>query len=332
MKKCILFCFLLASLPIISALSNARLDSPESTTNTPEAEKQYRAKYHIILVLDGPRYSETFGDSTCQYIPHMGKELVNEGTLFTNFRNSGSTYTNSGHTALTTGVHQRISNQGTQLPKNPSIFQYLLKQKGLDKRKAWIMASKGKLEMLANTKDKKWWNQYMPSTYCGVNGSGVGYPNDRDTWENFKSILVENKPVLTLINLLDIDVWGHANDWEKYLAAIKELDGFTLDLWQTIQNDPELRNQTALYVTNDHGRHLDGHKDGFKSHGDGCEGCRHISLLALGPDFEKGKRIDTPYDQIDLTASIAFMLNLNMPTGKGCPIGELTGQPSRSDN
>src|SRR5690606_4502660 len=97
----------------------------------------------------------------------------------------------------------------------------------------------------------------------------------------------EHKPVLTLINLLDIDVWGHANNWEKYIKAIKELDGFALDLWQTVQSDPEMRNQTALYITNDHGRHLDGHKDGFKSHGDGCEGCRHISLLALGPDRKR---------------------------------------------
>src|SRR5690606_9270277 len=168
MKKWILFCALVASLPVLLSLTGNEVDPSQTVETTSSPDHGYKTKYHIILVLDGPRYSETFGDSSCQYIPNIGKTMVNEGVLFTNFRNEGSTYTNSGHTALTTGVHQRISNQGTQLPKNPSIFQYLLKQKALDKRKAWIMTSKGKLEMLANTKDKKWWNQYMPSTYCGV--------------------------------------------------------------------------------------------------------------------------------------------------------------------
>lgn len=287
------------------------------------AHQEYTTKYHIILVLDGPRFTETFGDTTYQYIPFQGNELKKEGTLFINFQNGGSTYTNSGHTALTTGVHQRISNTGAQLPKNPSIFQYLLQQKKLDKRKAWILTSKGKLEMLGNTKHKKWWNQYLPSTYCGVNGSGIGYPNDREIYPKFKEIIQTNHPTLTLINLLDIDVWGHQNNWERYLKAIKELDSLTMDLWQTIQNDPKMKNQTALYITNDHGRHLDGHKDGFKSHGDKCEGCKHITLLAIGPDFEKNKVVATKYDQIDLTASIAHLLGLSMPTGKGCAIPEL---------
>lgn len=324
MKKLAIICLLIGSIPIILGLKTS--DSNTAPTLVPNTA--YKTKYHIILVLDGPRFTETYGDTTYQNIPFQGNELKKEGTLFINFQNGGSTYTNSGHTALTTGVHQRISNSGTQLPKNPSIFQYLLQQKKLDKRKAWILTSKGKLEMLGNTKDKKWWNQYIPSTYCGINGSGVGYPNDRNIYPIFKEIIQKNQPSLTLINLLDIDVWGHQNNWERYIAAIKELDSLTMDLWQTIQNDPVMKNQTALYITNDHGRHLDGHKDGFKNHGDKCEGCKHITLLALGPDFEKNRVITKKYDQIDLTASIAHLLGITMPTGKGCPIPELIKKES----
>jgi len=284
---------------------------------------EYKAKHHIILVIDGPRWSETWGDSTHHLIPNQASVLKQEGTFFTNFRNNGVTLTNAGHTALCTGVYQRISNLGKQLPKHPNIFQYYLKQYKQDKRKAWILTSKGKLEMLANTKNREWWNTYMPSTYCGIKGSGMGYPNDRDMFPTFKALILEHKPTLTIINLLDIDAWAHQGNWERYIAGIKELDGFALDLWKTVQNDPVMKDKTAIYITNDHGRHLDGKKNGFESHGCRCDGCTHISLLALGPDFEKGKEVHSEYGLIDIPATIAHMLKIDMPTAKGKPINEL---------
>jgi predicted AlkP superfamily pyrophosphatase or phosphodiesterase len=85
--------------------------------------QEFKSEYTIIVVIDGPRYTETFGDSSCKYIPNMGKNLVKEGVLYTNFRNNGPTFTISGHTAMTTGVYQSISNAGKKLPDNPSIFQ-----------------------------------------------------------------------------------------------------------------------------------------------------------------------------------------------------------------
>ncbi len=298
-------------------------DEPATYSNQSDTPEKYKTKYHIILVLDGPRWSETWGDTTHQLIPNQANILKKEGTFFTNFRNNGVTLTNSGHSALCTGTYQRLSNIGKQLPKNPSIFQYYLKQKNQDKRKAWILTSKGKLQMLANTKNKKWWNTYMPSTYSGLNGSGTGYPGDRMMYPIFRDIILEYKPEIAIINLLDIDAWAHQGNWERYTNAIKELDVYTHDLWKTIQSDPELKDKTAIYITNDHGRHLDGKKNGFESHGCSCEGCRHISLLAIGPDFEKGKIVDAEYEMIDIPATIAHIMSIDMPTSKGKPITEL---------
>ncbi len=305
---------------IISWISKNNTVDPTQDSNN---STSYKTEYHIILVLDGPRWSETWGDSTHKLIPNQATILKQEGTFFTNFRNNGKTLTNAGHTALCTGTYQRISNIGKQLPKKPNMFQYYLQQSKQDKRKAWVLTSKGKLEMLSNTKDKHWWNTYMPSTFCGINGSGVGYPNDRDMYPTFKNIILENKPKLSIINLLDIDAWAHQGNWEKYIGGIKELDGFALDLWNSIQQDPVMKNKTAIYITNDHGRHLDGRKNGFVSHGCSCEGCRHISLLAIGPDFEKGKIVDQEYELIDIPATISHMMKFQMPTGKGKAINEL---------
>lgn len=284
----------------------------------------YKTEYVIILVIDGPRYSETFGDSTCKYVPRMCSNLKHEGTFYSNFRNNGPTYTISGHTAMTTGVYQKISNNGDVLPKNPSFFQYYLKEKSKDKTDAYIVASKGKLEVIGNTKAKGWWNLYTPYTYCGPYGNGAAYGSDAKTFQKAEELLSSvNPPHLLLINLLAVDNYGHANQWEKYLKSIERLDQYADQLWKSIQSNPKLANKTTLFITNDHGRHLDGKKDGFVSHGDGCEGCRHISLLVLGPDTKKGVEIKEEGELIDISATIAHLLQFSMPTSKGRILKEM---------
>lgn len=321
MKFHLIKCLIVTAVLFMVSLSFVQKTSDSNQQD--ERPGRYQAKYHIIVVMDGPRWSETWGDTTYKLIPNLANTLRPQGTFFSNFKNDGVTLTNSGHTAMTTGVYQRISNVGKQLPKNPNIFQYYLKQYKVDKTKTWILTSKGKLEMLANTKKKDWWNKYQPATYCGTQGLGVGFPNDRDMYPTFKKTILENKPHLAIVNFLDADAWAHQGSWEKYVNGIKEIDGFIADLWNAIQADPEMGNKTAMYITNDHGRHLEGVKKGFESHGCKCDGCRHISLLALGPDFEKGKVVSTHYGLIDIPATIAHMMEIAMPTGKGKPITEL---------
>ncbi len=279
--------------------------------------KSFKTQYVFVLVIDGPRMSETFGDTTHKYIPNLANMLAPQGVLLKNFRNNGVTHTNPGHTAITTGVYQRLKNNGEELPKNPSMFQYFLKEKGLDSNNAWVIASKGKLNVLGNTSDRKWKDQFTPSLYCGVNGAGMGYAGDNDTWKAGKEILAKYHPKLVLINLLEVDVKGHQNKWEEYLRALKNTDQKALELWDFIQSDSIYKDKTTLFITNDHGRHPDGHKDGFISHGDNCEGCRSIYLIALGPDCKKNVQLPNAYEQLDISKTIARMLNFDFPVSKG---------------
>jgi predicted AlkP superfamily pyrophosphatase or phosphodiesterase len=285
--------------------------------------QEFKSEYTIIVVIDGPRYTETFGDSSCKYIPNMGKNLVKEGVLYTNFRNNGPTFTISGHTAMTTGVYQSISNAGKKLPDNPSIFQYYIKEKNRDKSDAYVVASKGKLEVLGNTTDKDWWNCYMPMTYCGVNGQSTEYAGDLQTTNKVYELLNGKTPHLMLVNLLAVDSYGHANNWDQYLASLQKCDAIVYNLWQYIQENPKFKDKTTLFITNDHGRHLDGHKDGFVNHGDKCEGCTHISLLAMGPDFKKGVVVTKERELIDISKTIALLMKFNMPSSKGEVMEEL---------
>jgi hypothetical protein len=286
-------------------------------------DEHYKTENVIVLVMDGPRYSETWGDTTHQYIPRMVNDMAQHGVIYSGFRNNGPTYTAAGHTAITTGIYQRIDNTGREYPKNPSMFQYWLKATGKQRTDAYVISSKDKLALLTNCKNKKWRDLYRPYSDCGVNGFQTGYRRDSETFDNSLAILAKDKPKLVLINFRQPDSWGHAGNWEKYLAGIKTSDEYIYKIFRYIQKDDHYKGKTTIFVTNDHGRHLDGHKDGFISHGDNCEGCRKINCWAYGPDFKRGVITDVSRELIDIPATISELLGFTMDDIKGEVMKEL---------
>ena len=108
----------------------------------------YKTKSVFIVVMDGARYSETWGESTQAYIPRI-KNLASQGVMCTSFWNDGQTVTVPGHTAMTTGNYQVINNGGFEIPSSPSIFQYYRAQFLKPATDAWVISSKDKLEVLS---------------------------------------------------------------------------------------------------------------------------------------------------------------------------------------
>jgi hypothetical protein len=131
----------------------------------------------IIVVIDGARYSETWGDYTRQNIPNQFN-LYFKGVILNNFHNMGTTNTDSGHDAITTGNYEDLENNGHVLPQYPSIFQSFLKTTGKPAEKAWVVASKDKLQILGNCVQEDWAGKYMPRTDCGNGGLFSGYRPD----------------------------------------------------------------------------------------------------------------------------------------------------------
>jgi len=129
--------------------------------------------------------------------------------------------------------------------------------------------------------DMQWRGKHRPNTDCGVNGLATGYREDSITFNRAMDVLQTGKPKLMLINLKEPDVAGHMGDWNLYLDGIRKGDAYAYQLWTFIQSHPRYRNNTVLMITNDHGRHSDGWSNGFVSHGDNCDGCRHIKLHGL---------------------------------------------------
>jgi len=53
--------------------------------------KNYQTRYIVVLVIDGPRYSETWGDFSHKYIPFMDSVLAPKGIVLTSYYNLGQT-------------------------------------------------------------------------------------------------------------------------------------------------------------------------------------------------------------------------------------------------
>lgn len=286
-------------------------------------EVAYDTKNVVVIVVDGPRYTETWGEPQRANIP-VRDSLLQYGVLINSFYNWGPTFTNPGHSAITTGNYEAIANDGSQYPSHPSICQVFLKSTQAAASSCYLITSKDKLHILSNSTASDYYNQFICSLDCGVNGNGTGgYRDDSTTFQHVLQTLSTQHPHLVFVNFRGPDSAGHLGDSVAYIAAIKKTDQFVGQIWQQLQSDSFYANKTTLIVTNDHGRHTDGIADGYKSHGDVCDGCRHIEFFALSPDFKQNAVITTAYEQIDITATIAELLHLNFFTGHGKVMQEL---------
>ncbi len=261
----------------------------------------------IIVVLDGARYSETFGsDST--YIRNIWTKLRPAGIIFTNYRNDGVTSTIPGHSSIETGTWQTIDNLGNKRPTMPTIFEYYRKTTESKKSKNYVIAGKKKLKVLTYSTHADYGRE-LKATFSFAEG-------DPAVLDSVMFHMETNHPKLMVINFPDIDAAGHTGEWKGYLKAIVRADSLVYVLWQKIQSNPFYKGKTTLIVTNDHGRHDDAH-GGFESHGDGCEGCRHIMLLMAGRNIPLGFVDTLKATQIDIAPTTGELLGFPTPLAVG---------------
>jgi hypothetical protein len=281
----------------------------------------FKAKNVVVIVIDGPRYTETFGDASHQYIPEL-YALSQQGKLFTNIYNDGTTNTINGIAAIATGNYAALPNNSTAVPMYANYLSQFIIYHQVPNTKAWIISSKDKMDAIRNCETCNHTINQIPQSNCGVAGANSGYRDDSTTTATALQIMQNYHPNAVLITFKEPDASGHAADWAGYLNGLKTTSKYTKAIWDFLQADSLYANNTAVFITNDHGRHLDGVADGYISHGDDCEGCKHISLVALGPDFTPGI-ITNKYSQIDITSTISWMFNLHMTNAKGKVIKSL---------
>jgi hypothetical protein len=137
---------------------------------------------------------------------------------------------------------------------------------------------------------------YFPDSFgIGLSDGAGGLDQTSDALTVFhaEQLLARFKPGLMALTLLDIDT-AHG-DFNGYLRAQQVADACVEHLWRFIQSTDGLRDETALLVLPEHGRHLfmngqmpDSLGRSGLDHGLGDDGDRDVFLLALGPDFTPG--------------------------------------------
>ncbi len=269
----------------------------------------------VLVVIDGARYTETFGDSNFTYVPKM-KQLSTEGTYINTFYNDGDTYTSHAVPALWcgtwAGVHDTTYNGSpTQYTIMPTIFEYYRKQKSVPETDAiYELLDVSSLWLQSFHSD--YGQNYWPLTISQGN-------NDNDVLDNAISDMQTYHPKLSWVYFADVDHAGHSGNWDYYVNTIANADSLVFELWNFIQSDSYYKNNTIMLVTNDHGRHT----TDFSGHGDDCDGCRHIMFLAMGTNIKKNYVSNVYRATPDFATTAAYILGVNPEYSTGNIISEI---------
>jgi hypothetical protein len=269
----------------------------------------------VVFVIDGPRYTETFGDPSHSFIPHIWNDLRTQGTILTNFRNLGRTNTVPGHSALATGTWQDIANDGSERPDKPTVFEYYRKWFAAPASDTHVISGKSKLDVCAYGTHPDYGVAY------GATAS-VGHPNDLAVYNQLITVLQTEQPHLVMACFPEVDVDGHSGVWANYVSSITRADSLAWKTWNYLQSDAFYAGQTYLFVTNDHGRHSDDN-GGFQGHGDDCIGCTRLTFLALGPDVRAGVTSSGLFTQRDLCETVGQILGFPTPHAEGTVIADI---------
>jgi hypothetical protein len=285
-----------------------------ATASLSSGQERYRTENVVIAVMDGTAWRSTFGDPEHRYIPRLWDELRPQGTLYTRFYNNDVTITKAGHSTIATGTWQKMRNRG---PRNtmPTLFDYLADEQKIAPEKVWVVFGKGPYAYDPLTSFPAYRNRFKPRSQIGIGESSL--QADSDVFQKVVEVMEKDRPRIVYANFGATDHMAHSGSWERHTEAIRHQDELLAKLWGKIQSDPNYRDRTALFLTNDHGYHLDGIHEGFAEHGDSCEGCRHIMLLAIGPDIKKGAVVEKPAYQTDLAPTIGELLGFQTPLAQG---------------
>ncbi len=296
------------------ASTDTPLPAPPPTL-TPTAVPHTNAV--VLIVIDGARWTETLGDPTAEFVPHLAHDLAPLGAINTSFYNDGQTVTLPGHASMLTGVWQTIPNDGTQRPQAPTIFEYYRQATGASADQAVFVHGSTIEPALTYSSRPGYGADFGARMFFSDNPQT---PYDDGMWANARQVIADLHPPLLVISLLDPDEAAHLSQWDNYRNAIKHDDEIIWDLWQQLQADPFYAGHTTLMVTNDHGRYCG---DGWRDHG-GTDDCnRHIMFLAVGPEIAPGQTLEQRRTLIDIAPTIGHLLGFGTPLADGQVMTEL---------
>lgn len=116
-----------------------------------------------------------------------------------------------------------------------------------------------------------------------------------DVFTHYAAIeyLKNKEPKVLYIAYGETDEWAHAGQYRSYLDAGHQVDAWLKQIWDFVQNDPQYKNKTTLFVTVDHGRG-DKKKEEWTSHNNKIEDSHEIWFAVMGPGIKSSGEMSEP--------------------------------------
>jgi len=278
----------------------------------------YQTENVVVVIIDGVRYTEGFGDTAHAYVPNQW-ELAQEGAIIEPFLNDGYTYTSRAIPAIWCGAWTEMyqfpdpdcGGDQNSYCRSPTVFEYYRKQLSQPEEQCIYVLKDVGCPWKASF-DPDYGPDYWPVYHS------EGY-TDLDVWDQARSVLDTYEPAFLMLYLAEVDGAGHSENWAYYTGAIATADRIVGELWDYLQANPAYAGRTTMFVTNDHGRH----SYDWTGHGCDCEGCRRIQLLAIGPDIMPGLVSTNPRTLRDITPTVGELLGFEAEDATGTPLLEI---------
>jgi hypothetical protein len=99
------------------------------------------ARKVVLATIAGVRRKDTWVSTGLDNIPHLRGELLPQALFYENCVNEGVTSHFNSISSILTGVWQHVDDWGRDLPRNPTLINYLRNQLHLDPTQAFVVTS-----------------------------------------------------------------------------------------------------------------------------------------------------------------------------------------------
>lgn len=255
-------------------------------------------------------------ESRKKIMPFFWSEIVSKGQIYGN-RDLGNKvdvanpywFSYPGYSEIMTGnVDTKINSNGYKANPNVNILEFFNKQSKL-KGKVAAFGAWDAFDRILNEErsgfpvisafDKVGGNKPTASQNLLNDMRDNSYKPFQqgeclDVFTHYQAMdeLKTKKPKVLYIAYGETDEWAHHGHYRSYLDAANQVDKWIKEIWTFVQNDPQYKNKTTLFITVDHGRG-DKVKDQWTDHGSDVPGASQIWFAAMGPEITPKGEVKT---------------------------------------
>ena len=151
-----------------------------------------------------------------------------------------------------------------------------------------------------------------------LTGPGAG---DAKAIRIARNILRTFRPRLIGVILGNADV-AHTS-FNAYEDVIRRNDAELGLLWDAVQQDASLRDDTTLFILPEFGRDANLNQRNGLDHGDGSEELGRVACVAAGPRLAKGKVHSHMVESIDVVPTMGALMGIKTEHARGKPLASI---------